>query len=126
MIRTSHFYVRLSRVALCVALALGTVPVQAQTTTSAVSGAVTSQDGKPITNAAVTVLHVESGTVSKVTTDAQGRYHARGLRVGGPYTITITKDGLTETRENVFLQLADTATVDVRLGAARQQTIVVS
>jgi len=89
---------RLSRLAVCVALALGAVSAQAQNTTSAVAGKVTTQDGKPIAGATVSVRHVESGSVSNLTTDAEGRYSQRGLRVGGPYTITITKDGVTETR----------------------------
>ncbi len=56
-------------------------------------------DGQPVAGANVTITHIESGTVSTAITDANGRYSARGLRVGGPYTITIIKDGMTETRE---------------------------
>ena len=69
---------RISRVALCVALALGAVPVLAQNTTSAVAGKVTGRDGKAIASATVTVRHVESGFVSNLTTDAEGRYLAAG------------------------------------------------
>src|SRR5688500_8245207 len=98
---------RVSRVALCVALALGAATAQAQNTTSAVSGRVTTQDGRPVSGATVTLRHVESGSVSNLVTDAEGRYAARGLRVGGPYTLTIDKDGVKEVRENVYLQLAD-------------------
>jgi hypothetical protein len=115
---------RLSRVALCVALALGAVPVLAQNTTSAVAGKVTALDGKAVGNARVTIKHVESGSVSNVVTDPEGRYSARGLRVGGPYTITVTKDGVTESRDNVFLVLADTTSVDMQL--PRRETIVVT
>src|SRR5205085_693185 len=104
----------------------GAVSVQAQNTTSAIAGKVTTAEGKPIAGASVTVLHVESGSVSTLTTDNEGRYHARGLRTGGPYTVTITKDGVTEKREGVFLQLADTAAVDVKVGAPQKETIVVT
>lgn len=62
------------------------------------------------------IVHVDSGSVTNVVTDADGRYSARGLRTGGPYTITITKDGKTETRNNVFLTLAETAVLDAKLG----------
>ena len=68
-------------------------------------------NGQPVAGAEVTIVHVESGTVSRTTTDASGRYNARGLRVGGPYTITITKDGGTEVREGVYLQLAEASTI---------------
>jgi hypothetical protein len=90
---------RFSKLALCVALAVGSlnaVPVMAQNTTSAVAGRVMAQDGKPAAGAEVKILHVESGSVSTTTTDAEGRYSARGLRVGGPYTITITKAGVVD------------------------------
>jgi hypothetical protein len=117
---------RLSRIAFCVAMALGAASAHAQNTTSAVGGRVTSPEGRPVPGATVTVRHVESGSISNITTDAEGRYSARGLRVGGPYTITVVKDGVTETRENVFLQLADTTPVDVRLPSPPRETITVT
>jgi Carboxypeptidase regulatory-like domain len=120
-----HNSFRLSRIALCVALAVGAATAYAQNTTSAVAGKVTSADGKAMAGAVVTILHVESGSVSTLTTDAEGRYIARGLRVGGPYTITIAKDGVTEKREGVYLQLADTASVDVKVGGTQRVEAVV-
>jgi len=116
---------RLSNIALCVAIAVGSASVYAQNTTSALSGRVSATDGKFVAGAQVKIVHVESGSVTNATTDADGRYAARGLRVGGPYTVTITKDGVTEKRENVFLILAETATLDARLGA-KAETIQVS
>ncbi|MCE2988847.1 MAG: TonB-dependent receptor [Nitrosomonadaceae bacterium] len=107
---------RISKIALCVALAIGAVPAMAQNTTSGLGGRVTAVDGKAVTGAQVRIVHVESGSVTNTTTDAEGRYSARGLRVGGPYTITITKDGVTEKRENVFLVLAESAVLDATLG----------
>jgi hypothetical protein len=81
-------------------------------------------DGKPVAGAAVTVLHVESRTASNLTTDADGRYTARGLRVGGPYTVTVTKGNLSEKRDNVFLTLAETASLDIAmLGSAASVTV---
>ena len=118
--------VRLSRIALCVALAIGTVPALAQNTTSAVVGRVTAADGRPIAGATVTIRHVESGSVSNLVTDSEGRYSARGLRAGGPYTITVTKDGAVEKRENVQLKLAETESIDLRIGGPERQTIVVT
>ena len=119
---------KLSRIALSVAIALATLPALAQNTTSAVGGRVTGTDGKAASGAQVTILHNESGSVTNTLTDADGRYSARGLRVGGPYTITITKGGVSEKREGVFLQLAETASVDAKLGGTTQavETIVVT
>src|SRR5690606_31898833 len=45
-----------------------------------------------------------------------GRYSARGLRVGGPYEIIITKAGAgTRTEDNVFLGLNQANTVNAQL-----------
>ena len=117
---------RIAEMALCAALACGIVPVQAQNTTAAVGGKVTSMDGRTVAGAAVTVRHNESGSVTNAVSDSEGRYIARGLRVGGPYTITVTKDGVTQTIDNVFLTLAETVTVDARLGDRPKETIVVT
>src|SRR5690606_40364235 len=64
----------------------------------------------------VVITHVESGTVSRASTAASGRYTARGLRVGGPYEVTITKAGEgTRTEDNVYLSLNQANTVNVAL-----------
>jgi hypothetical protein len=86
--------IALSKLALGIAFALSSLtvmPTLAQTTTSAIAGRITSSDGKPASGAQVSILHLESGSTTNTTADAEGRYSARGLRVGGPYTITITK-----------------------------------
>lgn len=104
---------------MALAVALSASPVLAQNTSSALGGQVTGTEGKPVAGATVTIKHIESGTVTTAVTDASGRYTSRGLRVGGPYTITITKDGVTETRENVYLQLAETKYLDASLGGPK-------
>ncbi len=109
--------IRLTKLALALSIALSAAPAFAQNTTSAVSGRVAGPDGNPVAGAQVSIVHAESGSVSNVVTDEQGRYAARGLRVGGPYTITMTKNGIVEKYENVWLQLAETTNVDGRLGA---------
>ena len=113
---TSLFQV-FSRTAVSAAAAVVlAAPALAQNTTGAVAGLVLGADGKPVPGAMVTVLHEESRSSSNATTDANGRYAARGLRVGGPYTVTVSKGGQTERRNNVFLTLAETVDVDLRLG----------
>ena len=119
---------RLSQLAISLAIALTAAPALAQNTTSAIGGRITSTDGKAVAGAQVTIKHTESGSVSNAVTDADGRYSARGLRAGGPYLITITKDGRSEKRDGVFLTLAETASLDVKLAATVQSvdTIVVT
>ncbi|WP_414648103.1 TonB-dependent receptor [Dokdonella sp.] len=97
----------------------------AQTTSASLGGVVTDASGQPVSGAEVLITHSASGTVSRAATDAAGRYAARGLRVGGPYTITITRGGETEVRENVFLQLGEANTVSATLSATEQLEEVV-
>jgi outer membrane receptor protein involved in Fe transport len=114
---------RLTQIAFSLSLALA-APAFAQNTTSAIGGRISAADGKPAAGAQISILHVESGSVSNVVADAEGRYVARGLRAGGPYTITITKNGVTEKREGVFIELAQTANVDVAMGGAMQTVTI--
>ncbi|MDN2673869.1 TonB-dependent receptor [Janthinobacterium sp. SUN026] len=116
----NHKRLRLTQIAFSLSIALAAAPSFAQNTTSSIGGRISATDGKPAAGATVTIVHTESGSVSNVTTDAEGRYVARGLRAGGPYTITITKNGEVEKREGVFVQLAETANVDATLGAQMQ------
>ncbi len=110
------------RSALAIAVAvMAAAPALAQNTTAAIGGRVASPDGKPVAGATVVVLHRESGSVNTLTTDADGRYSARGLRVGGPYTVTVSKGGDKSVNDEVYLALAETTLVDLRLGSAQVQ-----
>lgn len=113
---TNRNRVRLSQLSLGLAIALAAAPAFAQNTTAVVGGRIVAADSQPVSGAQVTILHVPTGTTSTATTSADGRYAARGLRVGGPYTITVVKDGVSEVREGVYLQLAETTSVDAVLG----------
>lgn len=107
---------RLSKLTLGLVAALAAAPVFAQSTSAGVGGVVTTNSGQPVSGAEVTITHVESGTVSRATTDEAGRYTARGLRVGGPYSITITKSGEgTKTEDGIYLGVNQTASVNAAL-----------
>ncbi len=88
----------------------------AQNTSSALSGRVTDAEGRPIAGATVDILHVPSGTRRTIITDAQGRYGSTGLRVGGPFRVTVTADGFQgEATDNLTLALGETASLIVDL-----------
>ena len=113
--------------ALCAAVAIvAAAPVMAQNTTAAIGGRVTSADGKPVSGATVTILHRESGSSNTLVTDAEGRYSARGLRVGGPYTVTAVKGGDKSSQDDIYLQLADSLNFDIRLGGQTLEAVVVT
>ena len=69
--------------------------VQAQVTTSSMSGRVTDVDGAVI-GATVVATHTPSGTTYGTVTNMEGRYNLNGMRVGGPYTIVISYIGYSD------------------------------
>jgi hypothetical protein len=86
-------------------------------TTSAISGIVRNKSGAPIAGATVTVLHEPTGTRATTTTRQTGQYDFSGLRVGGPYTVSV---GGSEpsSRSGVYLDLGQTADVNFPPGAS--------
>lgn len=99
-------------------------PAFAQDTSSAISGRVIDAAGKPVANATVRVVHEPSGTTKVVTTDADGRYAAQGLRVGGPFDVTATSSaGQTVAEQHdVYLQLAQTSAINLAAAEATSAT----
>ena len=109
---------RVSKLSLGLLVCLAAAPAFAQTLSSGVNGQVVGVDGRPVANQVVTIQHTETGTSTTVTTDANGRYSARGLRVGGPYTISTT--GGSET--GVYLNLDKVSEVNITTAGAGTQT----
>ena len=85
-------------------------------TTSAVSGIVTDTSGAPIEGATVLAVHTPSGTQYRARSRSSGAYTLPNVRVGGPYTITVTFIGFQpRNAEDVFLNLGETRRLDFRL-----------
>ena len=108
---------RLSRItgALVIALGLSTSAMAAETSSS-MRGKIVGPMGNEATNVKVKVLHQPSGTVREFTTNDSGVFIAKGLRVGGPYTVYIDSDKHQDTAlENIFLTLGDTYRLNTQL-----------
>ena len=120
-----HLKYLLAAGAASVSLACGlAAPVHAQETSSAVRGTVASDSG-PVSGATVTVVHEPSGTTLTTTTDAAGNFSANGLRIGGPFTVTVDAAGYeTSSVSDLFLQAGDVTRLPIQLQAASE--IVVS
>ena len=87
----------------------------AQVTTSSINGKVVA-DGEEVIGATVTAKHLPSGTVYNAVTNIHGRYTIQGMRVGGPYEVTISYLGFrTEEIKNVQLALGETSTFNVTM-----------
>ena len=86
-------------------------------TSSALTGVIADRAGRPIPGAQVTVTHEPSGTVNSATTRFNGHYDLTGLRIGGPYTITVAPVGSpVQTRNDVYLELGQTSVANFLLG----------
>ncbi len=89
--------------------------VNAQVTTSGMSGKVTSGN-EPVIGATVVAVHTPSGTTYGTTTNSEGRYSLNGMRVGGPYTVVITYIGYGKsTINNITLSLGENYPLNVIL-----------
>ena len=101
----------------------------AQVTTSNIKGLVLDENSEPLPGANVVAIHTPTGTKYGAATNFDGRYNLLNLRVGGPYTITISYIGYKEQVFNdVFLTLGKTENIDVSLVEDSQQldTVVIT
>lgn len=88
-------------------------------TTSTISARVRDSNGNPRSGVRVTAVHQPSGTSYQGRTRDDGRATIPGMRVGGPYTVTVAAIGLeSESQSNVFLTLGQTSDLDFVLRAA--------
>ena len=86
------------------------------TTTASLAGRVvigsSGVPGEPLASAQVTAVHRPSGTTYRTTTRADGRFTIPGMRVGGPYQVTVRALGYApQVRDNLTLDLGTQAEV---------------
>src|SRR3989304_1251773 len=75
-------------------------------TTASMNGIVQDADGNPLPGANVIAVHVPSGTQYGVSTRDNGLFNLPNVRVGGPYTVTVSFVGYNpQKQEEVFLNL---------------------
>lgn len=98
-------------------LLIGFQPVLAQgVTTSAMNGLIVDQDGNALPGANIIAVHEPSGTQYGASSRDNGRYNILGMRVGGPYKVTVSFVGFqTQVKENVYLSLGVTADLNFTL-----------
>ena len=90
--------------------------VHAQETAGGYGGMVTDSTGAPLAEVTVTAVHVPSGTKYTTKTAVDGRWHLPNMRVGGPYTITVSSAGMASvTQADVQVGLGVAGVLDFRL-----------
>lgn len=117
---------KISTLALSIGLIVGSLSAPdalAQMTSAAAGGRVLTAQGAPVSGAEVEILHIPSGTVSRLTTDAEGRFSARGLRVGGPYRIIASGNNLEATLDGQYFELSDTSSLELVLASGSSVSV---
>jgi hypothetical protein len=85
--------------------------MNAQVTTSSMSGTVRTSKGEALVGATVTATHVPTGTVYRVTTRANGQFNIYNMTPGGPYSVTTSFVGFEQSKkDDIFLSLGENST----------------
>ncbi len=88
----------------------------AQTITATLTGEIKDQAGAVVPGATVTATSVETGQSKTATTNDNGTYTIPFLPPG-TYNVTVARTGFANaTRQNIRLEIAQTASVDIDLG----------
>ncbi len=80
-----------------ISLFLQPTQVSAQVTTASFRGTIQDASGQAVADAAVLIEHVPSQTKKTATTNSAGQFAFNGLRVGGPYKVSVSKSGFKST-----------------------------
>lgn len=82
--------------------------MNAQVTTSSITGVVKSDKGEGLDGATVKAVHTPSGTIYTTVSRAGGNFTIPNMRVGGPYTVQVTFVGYqTQEYKGLNLQLGE-------------------
>lgn len=99
-------------------IALFTVPavLNAQVTTSSVSGVVTNDQKVALSGATIEVTHVPTGTLYRAVSIAGGRYNISNIASGGPYNIVVSYTGLAKQElKEIYFALGESGKYDFTL-----------
>ncbi|WP_187263188.1 TonB-dependent receptor [Pontibacter beigongshangensis] len=105
------------KIALILALVLPVELAWSQgSTTASMSGVVRDDSGAELPGATVVAVHTPTNTQYAAPTNTQGRFSIQNMRVGGPYTITVSFVGFQDkVTENISLTLGQTLNLNFTL-----------
>ena len=110
----------------CLIFTINSSEILAEQTTGIIRGSVTDETGNPVSGASVQIIHIPSGSKSSTSSGNSGAFYSRGLRLGGPFKVTVTKSGQSSVRSNIFTRLGSESNVSFSLGSTSVEEIVVT
>jgi len=110
----------------CGFLLIASIPGAAQVDRGAIVGTVTDPTGARIANAQITITNVDTGQPDRITTDDEGNYSAKLLKIG-TYSVAATKQGFERTvQPSVDVAVNQSVRVDLVLNlGATSETVEV-
>ncbi len=85
-------------------------------TTAALTGLVLNEAGTALEGCNIVAVHEPSGTRYGAASRENGQFNIPNMKIGGPYTLTITHVGFVErTEKNVYLRLGQELRIDFQL-----------
>jgi Carboxypeptidase regulatory-like domain len=124
--------IRIPSLALCLlliaGLLTGTGRLEAQATTASIHGTAIDSTGALLPDATVTVINTSTGISATQKTDSKGYFTFPNLHIGGPYTVTVSKDGFQNfSSTGIMLDLSSAREVAAKLQVgASSQTVRVN
>ncbi|ALO35186.1 hypothetical protein CMT41_10980 [Colwellia sp. MT41] len=119
---------RLSHITSALVLALGlSTSALAAETSSSMRGKIVGPEGNVASNVKIQLIHTPTGRVNEYVTNDNGIFIAKGLRVGGPYTVVIDSDKFRDVElTNIFLALGDTYRLNEQLAPLSVERIEIT
>lgn len=102
-------------------------PAMANQTTASIRGVVLGPNGTGDAGASVRIVDERTGTVRSTSTAANGVFVATGLRVGGPYRITIDSSRNSDRAvSDIYLTVGETYNLNIELATRQLEELVVT
>ncbi|MCP4659939.1 MAG: carboxypeptidase regulatory-like domain-containing protein, partial [bacterium] len=126
MMNTSRKLLLCLTVALIPMLAWTPAVLGQSTTTGALSGLITDQEGDTaLPGAQITAVHQPTGTRYSSVSGNDGRFRMLNVRVGGPYSLTVAMDGFrSQEKTDTYVKLGEDTFLTIGLQLATITEVV--